>query len=137
MKKSIRFLLMLGLSVVCSVLTFVITSFTDTLSEEIVFSRIRNIMSADKGQITVLPDGEVIQYRADQGDIVDVTLFYDGRTRYEYYCCDTEKIYSFYDDRINIDIDSMNTNVQSIEMEVFDAAAYRKRHKKTERNDFI
>lgn len=123
-------LLMLSLSVACGILTFAATSSTNVLNKKTVVTRIRDIIGEDKNLIVSLPEGQVTQYSSDNGDIVHITCFHDGRTRYEYYCCDTEKIYSFYDDSLNGNIDLINANKQSVEMEVFDAAEYRKKNDK-------
>lgn len=129
MKKRL-YLLLLGLSMVCGILAFAATSSTNILSEKAVVSRIRNMIRGDKNLIVSLPEGEVTQYSAENGDIVHITSFHDGKTRYEYYCCDTEKIYCFYDDSLNGNIDLIDANKQSIEMEVFDVAEYRKKNDK-------
>lgn len=127
MKKFVCLLLILGLGMAWSVSAFAAAS-TSILSEKTVVSRILNIMREGEKLTIALLDGEITQYSAENGDIVHVTSFEDGRMRYECYCCKAEKIYSFYDENLNENVDTTDINQQSIKMEIFDAAEYRKKN---------
>lgn len=124
MKKLMCVLLVLSLSMAWSVPAFAAAS-TNILSEKNVVSMISNIVSNGEEQTISLYDGIITQYSADNGDIVHITSFNDGRVRYEYYCYNTEKIYSFYSECLNENIGRESVGGQIGEMEFFDVAAYR------------
>lgn len=130
MKKLVSLFLILSMSIVWSFPAFASNS-TSILSEKTIVSRISDIMSKGEKLTIALSDGVITQYSVNNGDIVHVTSFDDGKTRYEYYCCDTQKIYSFYDESLNRNVNTTDMMKQSLEIEIFDVAEYKE--KNTER----
>lgn len=130
MKKLVSLFLILSMSIVWSFPAFASNS-TSILSEKTIVSRISDIMSRGEKLTIALSDGVITQYSVNNGDIVHVTSFDDGKTRYEYYCCDTQKIYSFYDESLNRNVNTTDMMKQSLEIEIFDVAEYKE--KNTER----
>lgn len=122
MKKLLCLFLVLSLSMAWSISAFAAPA--SILNEKVVESRISNIMSEGEKKTIELSDGVITQYSADNGDIVHITTFNDGMVRYEYYCCESEKIYTYYQDTQNGE-NELNTNERHGEIEVFDVAEYR------------
>ena len=125
MKKVITLLLVLSLCMTFSVPAFAVNS-TSTMSNKDVVSMISDVMSEGEDLTITLSDGVITQYSANNGDIVHVTVFNDGDTRYEYYCGASEKIYSFYAaSPNNKNIYAVDEREKPVEVTVFDVAEYR------------
>lgn len=124
--------LTLVLSTALCVPVFAATS-TSIMSDKAVVSRICDIMNEEDKLTITLSDGVITQYSANNGDIVHVTSFNNGNTRYEYYCSASEKIYSFYDDRFNEHAYTEGTSEENVKVDVFDVAEYRENN--TEMNE--